>query len=109
LGKIKKDQPYPTIVIIPQEKEKDAWRFQESLIIVWFWRAECKWKGESRNHVFKTTSSISPIKCKTCGQGERFTLEGIEYDDKPFMEANNNPPLTYEEIQAKLRPPRFFF
>ena len=28
LRKIKKDQQCPTIVIIPEEHEKDAWRFQ---------------------------------------------------------------------------------
>ncbi len=40
LRKIKKDQPYPTIVVIPHSKAQDAWRFQESMIKVWYWKAK---------------------------------------------------------------------
>ena len=111
LQKIKKDQPCPTIAIIPKEHEKDAWRFQASLIIVWFWGVKCRWKCESCNTVFTATSSITPNKCKGqgCNKGSIFLhFDGIEHNGELFVEAHNNPSMTYEEIQDKLRPRGFF-
>lgn len=103
LRKIKKDQPCPTIAIIPIENEKDAWRFQENLIKVWLWRVACKWKRLQCNHVFRTNSSVIPTKCETCKKGGNIILEDIEHDDKPFVEADNNPSMSWMEIQTKLR------
>lgn len=102
LRKIKKDQPCPTIAIIPIENKKDAWRFQENLIKVWLWRVKCKWKCHQCNSVFRTTSSITPNKCEICKKGGKFVFEDIEHDGKPFVEADNNPPMNWAEIQAKL-------
>jgi len=102
LRKIKKDQPCPTIAIIPKEHEKDAWRFQESLITVWFWRVRCKWKCGRCNNVFTTTSSLTPDKCVNCNKGGRFRFEGVEQNDTPFVEASNNPSMPWEEIQSQL-------
>lgn len=105
LRKIKKDQPYPTIVIIPYKKEKDAWRFQESMIRVWFWKAKIKWKCQSCQSVFQTTSSITPIKCEKCSKGSNFlTYEGVDPEDVEFIEAQGNTTLTFSEIQERLKP-----
>jgi len=109
LRKIKKDQPCPTIAIIPQEHGKDAWRFQKSLIKVWFWKVKCRWKCGLCNNIFTTASSIPPNKCNKCKKGGNLDSDGIEYDDKPFIEASNNPSMSWAEIQAKLRPKGFFF
>lgn len=111
LQKIKKDQPCPSIVIIPKEHKKSAWRFQENLIIVWFWNVKCRWKCEGCNAIFTTTSSITPNKCKgeTCNKGSNFLhFDGVEPNNKPFTEADNNPSMTFAEIQDKLRPRGFF-
>lgn len=105
LRKIKKDQPCPTIAIIPKEHERDAWRFQKSMITVWVWDVKCKWKCGWCNNIFTTDSSKQPDKCqnKNCRKGGKITLEDIEHDDKPFVEANNNPSGTWAEIQSELR------
>lgn len=111
LRKIKKDQPCPTIALIPKENEKDAWRFQDNLIKVWLWRVKCKWKCRSCNTVFATTSTITPKKCEgqNCSKGSNFLdFEGIKHDDKPFVEADSNPSQSFGEIQEKLRPRGFF-
>ena len=108
LRKIKKDQPCPTIAIIPQEHENDAWRFQESLIKVWFWKVRCKWKCRSCNSIFTTSSSITPNKCgsEDCGRGSNFLVfDGVEHNGKPFIEAENNPSMTFEEIQRSIKVP----
>lgn len=104
LRKIKKDQPCPTIAIIPIENEKDAWRFQENLIKVWFWKVECKWKCRLCKNVFTTTSSIPPNKCpiKSCRKGGSIVFEDVEHNGKPFVEADNNPWQNFGEIQVKL-------
>ena len=102
LRKIKKDQPCPTIAIIPIENEKDAWRFQESLITVWFWTVQCRWKCERCSNVFTTTSSLTPNICPSCNKGGRFHFEDVEQNGTPFVEANNNPSMTWEEIQSQL-------
>ena len=109
LRKIKKDQPCPTIAIIPKEHEKDAWRFQKSLIKVWLWDVKSKWKCGWCNSIFTTDSSKKPEKCQTqnCRKGGKITLEDIEHGDKPFIEANNNPAGTWAEIRSELR--RGFF
>ena len=64
------------------------------------------------NSVFMTTSSTTPMKCKgdNCNAGSNF----LEYkeahpNDIEFVEAKNNPTLTFGEIQEKLRPRGFFF
>lgn len=108
LRKIKKDQPCPTIAIISKEHEKDAWRFQKSLIKVWLWRVRCKWKCHRCDSVFTTTSSIPPNKCESCKKGGNIVFEGIEHNGKPFLEAENNPSMTFAEIQEELRPRGFF-
>lgn len=110
LRKIKKDQPCPTIVIIPREHEKSAWRFQESLITVWFWDVRCRWKCSHLkcNRVFRTTSSKQPDKCPFCGKGGCIEFEDIEHNGKPFLKASNNPAMSWSEIQEKLRPRGFF-
>lgn len=102
LCKIKKDQPCPTIAIIPKEHEKDAWRFQESLITVWFWKVQCKWKCEQCDSVFTTTSSLTPNKCSNCNRGGRLHFEGVNQNDTPFAEANSNPSMPWGEIQSQL-------
>jgi len=108
LRKIKKDQPCPTIAIIPKEYEKDAWRFQKSLIKVWLWKSKCKWKCYRCNNSFTTTLSITPNKCEICKKGGNFAFEGIEHDGEPFIEAKNNPTMSFAEIQEVLRPRGFF-
>jgi len=102
LRKIKKDQPCPTIAIIPKEHEKDALRFQESLITVWFWTVQCKWECERCNNLFTTTSSLTPSKCPNCNRGGRFHFRDVEENDIPFVEANNNPSMPWGEIQSQL-------
>lgn len=105
LRKIKKDQPCPTIAIIPKDHEKDAWRFQKSFIEVWLWDVKCKWKCGWCNSIFTTNSSRQPDKCQNqkCKKGGKITFEGIEHDDKPFTQASNNPAMTWAEIQEELR------
>ena len=104
LRKIKKDQPCPTIAIIPKENEGDAWQFQENLIKVWLWKVECKWKCRLCKNVFTTTSSIPPNKCpiKSCRKGGNIVFEDVEHNGKPFVEAENNPSEPWGEIQEKL-------
>lgn len=111
LRKIKKEQPYPTIVIIPHKEERHAGVFQVSMIRVWFWKAKCRWECRRCNSVFTTTSSITPIKCegKDCKASSNFIVYKIVHpEDVEFVEAKNNPSLTFGEIQKKLRPSGFF-
>lgn len=103
LIKIKKDQPCPTIVVIPKEHEKDAWRFQDNLITVWLWRAECKWKCQLCEKMFTTDSSKTPRTCKKCKKRTNlFDFEGADSKKIEFEEVNENPSMTYAEIQKKL-------
>lgn len=100
LRKIKKDQPYPTIVIIPHSKTKDAWRFQESMIKVWYWKAKIGWKCKKCNASFTSISSIMP-KCEKC-RNAQCEYERAKPEDVDFMEDNNNPTMTFGEIQNEL-------
>ncbi len=106
LQQIKKDQPCPTIAIIPKENERDAWQFQDNTIKVWLWNVKRRWKCGYCNSVFSTTSKSPPNRCsnENCNKGGKIVLDDIEYDDKPFVEAENNPSETWGEIQEKLRP-----
>ena len=56
---------------------------------------------------FLITSKHPPTKClnKTCNKAGKIVLDDIEYDDKPFVEAENKPPEPWGEIQKKVRPP----
>jgi len=111
LCKIKKDQPCPTLVIIPKENERDAWQFQENEIKVWLWNVKRKWKCGHCNGVFATASKKPPSKClnEECGKGGEIVLKDFESDNKPFEEAPNNPSIPWGELQEKLRPRGFFF
>lgn len=112
LRQIKKDQPYPVIVVIPHDEWKYAYLFQKSMIRVWYWKAKIKWKCDSCNSVFPTTSSITPkfclnTDCKT-PKGKRtgsnfLVYEGADPEDIEFEKADNNPTMTFGEIQKKLR------
>lgn len=105
LRKIKKDQPNPTVVIIPVGYENDAWRFQESLIKVWYWKARVKWKCQKCGNIFTTTSSVTPIKCKTerCqGRSNQLDYQRVSPEDVKFVEAENNPTESFGEIQRKV-------
>jgi len=106
LQKIKKDQPCPTLVIIPKENERDAWQFQENHIKVWLWNVKRKWKCGHCNSVFLTTSKSPPDRCpnEKCGKGGKIVLSDYECDDKPFIEPPNNPSERWGELQEKLRP-----
>ncbi len=104
LRKIKKDQPCPTIAIIPMENKNDAWRFQENIIVVWLWSVKCKWKCHKCKQIFTTTSSRTPDSCSSCEQSSKFDWEGIDAGDEPFIEASGNPSLTWREMQESLRP-----
>jgi predicted nucleic acid-binding Zn-ribbon protein len=103
LRKIKKDQPYPTIVIIPYGKAKDAWRFQESMINVWYWKAKVGWKCKRCDASFTTASSLMPSKCEKCSMNTQFEYEGVEPNDVEFIEDSNNPAMTFGEMQDELR------
>jgi hypothetical protein len=106
LQQIKKDQPCPTIAIIPKENERDAWLFRENLIKVWLWSVKRRWKC-GYCHSFSTTTSKSPPReCpnESCKKKGNFVFEGIEHNNEPFVEADNNPSETWGEIQEKLRP-----
>ena len=96
LRKIKKDKPYPVIVIIPKEFERFAWRFQNSGMNVWYWTATCKWLCRKCNSITKSTSSMAPLKCSHCQKGNPRDLRFKGIEDEKFEEANNNPTLTYK-------------
>lgn len=102
LRKIKKDQPCPTVVIIPYDQSKNAWLFRESMIKVWYWKAKIGWKCRKCNDSFTTDSSIMPSKCEKCQERGQFDYEGAKPEDVGFKEDNNNPTLTFGEIQDRL-------
>jgi hypothetical protein len=89
LRKIKKDQPFPVIVIIPKMYERFTWRFQNSGINVVYWAAKCNWLCQKCNSKTTTTSSIKP-RCSKCKAQDLLWL-GVE--DVRFEKVDNNPPL----------------
>ena len=98
LRKLKKDCRYPTIVIIPKEFERDAFRFQKSGFYVWYWSATCRWLCQKCNEITTSTSSKTPYKCVTneC-KGHENSLSWADLENIKFEEAKNNPTTTYEE------------
>lgn len=104
LQKIKKDQPCPTVAIIPKACQEDAWRFQKNLIKVWLWDVKFRWKCNLCKNTFTTISSIQPRKCEKCKKRGDIEFEEFEQGDKPFVERNNNPVMNWGDIQAKLKP-----
>lgn len=115
LRKIKKDQPYPTIVVIPHNEHKYADLFQQSMIRVWYWKAKIKWKCDLCEDVFTTKSSITPRYCQNSDcktkKGKRtgsnfLVYKGADPEDVEFVKAKNNPAMPFGEIQEKLRPRR---
>lgn len=102
LRKIKKDQPHPTVVIIPQNESNNAWLFQDSMIRVWYWKAKIGWKCRKCNDSFQIASSITPSKCEKCNKAGQFDYEGAKPDDVEFVEDSNNPTVTFGEIQDRL-------
>jgi hypothetical protein len=102
LRKIKKDQPCPTILILPIDKAKDAWRFQESMIKVWFWKCRVWWECRKCSKLFTTTSSITPSVCGVCQGKGQFDYKGPEPRYVKFVEADNNPTMAFGDIQDKL-------
>lgn len=102
LRKIKKDQPCPTVVIIPHNQSKNAWLFQESMIKVWYWKAKIRWKCRKCNDSFTTDSSIMPSKCEKCQEKGQFDYEGVKPGDVEFVEGSRNSSMTFGEIQDKL-------
>jgi len=100
LRKLKRDKRYPTIVIIPKELEKDAYRFQKSGFYVWYWTATCRWLCQECNGITTSTSSITPSRCTHCKKGANF-LQWTDPENVDFKEAENNPTTTYEEYARK--------
>jgi hypothetical protein len=101
--KMTKDQPYPTVVIIPKEHEKDAWRFQDNLIKVWLWNAKFRWKCDLCKNTFTTFTTAHPKKCEKCQRGGNINFDDFECGEKPFIESSKNPAMNWAEIQGKLK------
>jgi len=104
LRKIKRDRRYPTIVIIPNQNEPDAWRFQQSDFYVWYWTATCRWNCRNCSVISTSTSSITPVKCSNCGAGSNNLSWLTPIENVNFEEAKNNPSMTYSEVQRKHGP-----
>lgn len=96
LRKLKRERKYPTIVIIPKEYERFAWRFQQSKFFVWFWTATCQWVCRKCDKITKSTTSLTPTK-PNCKDGQN-NLQWIEPEKIEFEEAKNNPTETFEKL-----------
>jgi len=102
LRKIKRDQLYPTVIIIPKQFQGHSYRFQKSRIPVWFWTARCKWSCRKCEHTTISDSSRTPNQCSKCEKSGSHVLSWIGAEDAEFEEAPNNPSLDFDKRQAEV-------